>query len=453
MRHRHVQWFGLGVALLCVILVGCGNSTTTQRQPTMHRVSTSTPLSTAASSPTATPPQPAVANVYFSDYNHTVYALNPANGSVRWTFSHGPVLYTPIVAGSLVYVETQNTTVPGQAATLTALASANGAVIWSVSGELFFPTVANGALYVLVRDTSGNTAVECLDAVSGARRWQRQAPVTDLSIADDTLYLMASARTSTGAPTTSSLSALNTADGTIRWTFTLDNAGFSAPIIRNSVVYFEADSSQPPNPPSGQLYALNVTDGAQLWSAAAPAIANDYALAGDVLYVGGSTTGVSAYRVSDGTRLWANTDSTLSNFTADSNAVYVNSFQGAVLAFSANTGNQLWSASLSSGYHAMVVANGMLYTLMGGSGSSGSVTGLVVINVSTGAIVWQQQLALHLRSLVLAGGTVYTNSSQPDNGPKPVVYAFNAANGTNLWQHPTDLNLETPLVVTGGLSG
>ena len=45
--------------------------------------------------------------------------------------------------------------------------------------------------------------------------------------------------------------------------------------------------------------------------------------------------------------------------------------------------------------------------------------------------------------------TVYVYTMQADNGPSPVVYAFNTADGTLRWQHQTGKNLVTGLTVTG----
>ncbi len=45
--------------------------------------------------------------------------------------------------------------------------------------------------------------------------------------------------------------------------------------------------------------------------------------------------------------------------------------------------------------------------------------------------------------------TIYAYTMQPDNGPSPAIYAFNAASGKLLWTHQTGKNLVTGLTVTG----
>jgi outer membrane protein assembly factor BamB len=404
MMRAHPRWPGLGLVVLCTILAGCSSSATGTARRQASAAATAPQPTATAPQPTATAtPRRVVANVYYRTSDQSVYALNPADGAVRWTFSRGQGVYDPIVAGSLVYVE-----VVGQsnAYTLYALDGATGAVAWSAPGGAY-PTVANGAIYVLVGQT-----LDCLDAGTGTLRWQRQAEAGYLTITDDTVYVEHATVTSTGAATSSSLTAFNSSDGAMRWTFARTHEGFGHPVVGAGVVYFVA-TSQPPNPPSGQLYALKATDGSQLWSANAPAIANGFELAGGVLYAGGSTTGISAYRASDGAPLWKNADPLLSRFTPAGNAVYVNAFHGTVVALDATTGKQLWAATVGGpGYAPIaIVANGVLYAVAGrGSGA------LVAIDVSTGAIAWQQQMAGTPGSPVVATARCTHIVSSPTTG-------------------------------------
>lgn len=437
MRAR-ARWSGLGLAVLCVNLAGCGSSATElARQPA------SATATAPAPQPTATT-KPVVANVYYATNDHKLRALNPANGSVRWTFSPGQQLYQPIAAGNLVYVDAV-----GQPDTFYALDSATGSVVWSAPGA-GNPLVANGSVYLQMNQS----IIDCLDAGTGHVRWRVQLPAelatTGLSVADGTLYAnrAATASTATGAPVvvSSSLTAIDMTDGAIRWTFARDNVGFNYPVVGDGSVYFEAESSA--NSPSGRLYALKETDGSQIWSVDAPPLANVFAHAGGVVYAGGSATGISAYRVTDGTRLWTNPDPMLSRFTAVGSVVYVNSFQGSVIALDATTGAQLWAAVVASPGYAPIVLSGLLYVAVGHT-----VSALVAINVRTGAIAWQRPVQGLAGPPVVADGTVYAYSSQPDNGPSPAVYAFNATDGSNLWQSQTGSNLASPLAVSGGLSG
>lgn len=392
-------------------------------------------------------PRPVVANIYYGTYDQTFVALNPATGAVRWTFSRGHSIFDPIIAGGLVYAETTDQS--SNSLTLYALDSANGDVVWSATGGAY-PTVAGGSVYV-----STGHAVDCLDAATGKLRWHHPAEnenlgITGLQVVDDTVYVVAGSNSSPGAPLAASLTALDAADGTVRWTFARDHARFNAPLIGNGVAYFLSLVDEPPNLLSGVLYAFKVQDGSRIWSVEAPAIANTFALADGVLFAGGSAIGITAFRTSDGARLWANTDSQLSYFIAVGQAVYVKSFNGNVIAFNAMTGKQLWSIIFPvTGPATFPVAapNGLLYVV--GGRSSGQ---LVAIQMDTGGLAWQQQVPGTPGVPVVAGDTLYVYNAQPDSGPSPTVYAFDASTGVLKWQHQTGKNLETGLVVTGAAS-
>jgi outer membrane protein assembly factor BamB len=156
------------------------------------------------------------------------------------------------------------------------------------------------------------------------------------------------------------------------------------------------------------LFSFKVLDGSQLWSAPAPGIANAFALTDSVYFVGGSATGVSAYRISDGALLWKNTDPMLSRFTAVGNTVYINTFRGSVLALASDTGKQVWEAQVGGPGGVPIVANGMLYVAAGrGAGR------VVAINASTGAIPWRAPVAGTPSALVLAGGTISRMTRSP----------------------------------------
>jgi outer membrane protein assembly factor BamB len=379
-----------------------------------------------------------VANIYYRTVKQTVSALDPANGSVRWTFSNGQGINTPLVAGNLVYVQ-----VFGQPTTLYALDSATGAVVWSAPGG-YVPLVADGAIYVIVDQT-----VACLDAATGAPRWRQQGRYFGrLTIAGDTLLVTGTLLSSTGAPTSSTITAINRANGAVRWSFSRDQEGFNSPFVGGEAVYFVSRKSQGANPDSGRLYALKMTDGSQLWSVDAPALANAFALGNGTFFAGGSATGLFAFRASDGALMWKNTDYLLSSFAAVGDTVYVNSFHNTVFALNATSGKQLWEAQIAGPGYAPRVANGLVYVAAGrGAGK------LVAINASTGAISWQTDVQGTPGPPLLTDGMVYSYSSQPDNGPSPAVYAFNATTGARMWTHETGQNLETTLAAPDALTG
>ncbi len=431
MRAR-LRWLGLGLVLLCVILTGCGASPNST-----HTAATATLVQpTATSTPT-----PSTSNVYYATSDHVLTALNTATGAVRWTFTKGVDIADPILVGNLVYV----TALKPQGTTIYALDSTNGSVVWSAEGGT--PILAGDALYM----STGST-VNCLDAATGKQRWQQSMPTALLAVAGDTVYASTGTGTisSTGAIVnlSSTLNALSTTDGAIRWSFTRDNEQFYSPETASGVVYFMARSGDNTGPPSGHIYALNTADGSQRWkvNVGQQAIANTFGFSNGVFLAGGSATGITGYRASDGARLWTNADPMFSYFTLAGNAAYVKSFNGVAVALEVTTGKELWDTSVLVTAPATppVAANGVLY-VSGGRGPGQ----IAAINMSTGAIQWIKQEPGTMGFPSVTIDTVYAYTMQPDNGPSPVIYAFNAASGKLLWSHQTGKNLVTGLTVTG----
>jgi outer membrane protein assembly factor BamB len=433
MRAR-LRWLGLGLMLLGVMLTGCGTSSTGA-----HATATAT---ATAVQPTATStPTPSTSNVYYATSDHVLTALNAATGAVRWTFSRSAdITDLTILEGSLVYV----TILDGQAATPTlyALNSKNGAVVWSAQGG-GSPILADNALYVYTGST-----INCLDATTGKQRWQHPFNGTLLTVASDTVFAATgTSRSGAGGESvidSTTLTALNTTDGATRWSFTRAYEQFYSPETANVVVYFMSRSGDNTGPPSGHIYALNVADGSQRWKVdvGAQANANTFGFSNGVFLAGGSSTGITGYRASDGAQLWTNTDPMFSYFTVVGNAAYVKSFNSVAVALDVTTGKELWDASVLVTAPATppTFSNGVLY-VSGGRGPGQ----IAAINGGTGAIKWVKQEPGTIGFPSVTIDTVYAYTM----GPSPVVYAFNTADGTLRWQHQTGKNLVTGLTVTG----
>lgn len=425
MRAR-IRWFGLGMTLLCVILTGCGASSTGTRATATATVAKATATATAT-------PTPLTSNVYYATSDHVLTALNTATGAVRWTFTKGVDIADPILVGNLVYVTALNP----QGTTIYALDSTSGSVIWSAEGGT--PILAGDALYM----STGST-INCLDATTGKLRWQQSVPNALLTVSGDKVYALRGNISSTGAPLSSTLTALNATDGAIRWSFTRAYEGFDSPEVADGVVYFMARSGDNTGPVTGHIYALNVADGSQRWkvNVGQQALANTFALSDGMFLAGGSATGITGYRASDGAQIWTNTDPMFSYFTVAGNAAYVKSFNSVAVALEVTTGKELWDTSVlvTSPATPPVAANGALY-VSGGRGPGQ----IAAINSGTGAIQWTKQEpgAMGLPSVTI--DTVYAYTM----GPSPVVYAFNAADGTLRWQHQTGKNLVAGLTVIG----
>ena len=118
--------------------------------------------------------------------------------------------------------------------------------------------VSGSALYV-----GGLDGFYALDAATGAIKWHTvqlnpysSVPASILPITGDVIYVP------TGSLGAATYSAVNVADGTIRWNAPLgaDTADLSPPCVTPTAIYVNANNLN-----DGRVYALRSSDGALLW--------------------------------------------------------------------------------------------------------------------------------------------------------------------------------------------
>jgi outer membrane protein assembly factor BamB len=215
----------------------------------------------------------------------------------------------------------------------------------------------------------------------------------------------------------------------LKWKFTTTGPteDFS-PAVVNGVVYFGSGDN---------VYALNASTGAQLWSYAtgywvfsSPAVANG------VVYIGSRDFNVYALNASTGAYLWSfATQYYVETSAAVANGVvYVTSDDGKLYALNASTGAELWSYTTGNFFEGSpAVANGVVYF--------GSVDNNVyALNANTGAKLWSYP-AFVISTPAVANGVVYIGSSDGN------LYALNASTGAKLWSYAAGGG--TPAVANG----
>src|SRR5215469_10814211 len=150
----------------------------------------------------------------------------------------------------------------------------------------------------------------------------------------------------------------------VKWTKPINNSrGFQAsPVVANGVVYSGSDD--------GNIYALNASTGATLWSfAAGDAVRESPAEANGVVYATTFGNGNNVYALDAGTGAlrWRFTASTVvfSAPTVVNGVVYFGALQ-AVYALNASTGALLWSHPEIEVSSSPAVANGVVYVTMSG---------------------------------------------------------------------------------------
>ncbi|HEY7123452.1 MAG TPA: PQQ-binding-like beta-propeller repeat protein [Ktedonobacterales bacterium] len=183
-----------------------------------------------------------------------VYALNPANGSVRWKYQLGNVIAClPAVADGTVYVGEQNS-VGSDTAVTTALSASTGSVLWKYHASSFSIVAAGGMVYL--GDTDGITA---LDAPGGQLRWHFPITMSGNAVSavlDGMVYLSAD-----GAY------ALSASDGSKRWHNMLgadQSHWFSTGVVMDETFYLVGTDGMG----NSTLFALRLSDGSARWQQA-----------------------------------------------------------------------------------------------------------------------------------------------------------------------------------------
>lgn len=167
-------------------------------------------------------------------------------------------------------------------------------------GWASYPIVAEGKVFVVVSDVTGDTPygrdVYALDQRTGATVWTRhvEGPYWRAALAYDAGRLFVVGYDAI-------VYALAPADGSILWQAALPNAhaAASAPIAGNGRVLYSAAAD-----PGSTVGALDESDGRPLWSATLDLGAGTPALDGDRLYLAGASPTAQAFSAATGTLLW-----------------------------------------------------------------------------------------------------------------------------------------------------
>jgi outer membrane protein assembly factor BamB len=269
---------------------------------------------------------------------------------------------------------------------MTALRMEDGKVLWTKAnttsgglGSAARPIADSGILFVVSSSGKLNhTYLDAYRASDGTRLWEHDeganAPIS-LGAANGVLY----ANIGLGV----GLDALRGTDGTTLWHSKVSVT--APPIIAGNVIYLNN---------YGEVYAVNASNGAQLWHYTPPQLASPSDLAvsvGEGLVFASNSLRLNALHASDGTLAWHND------------------------------------------YHGLVqgpsYANGVLYLATSSS--------LYALNPLDGSPIWSVALSGNgAWPAVLTGGTLYQSRSEEETAtPSGYIYALNPASGAVLWKY------------------
>ena len=356
--------------------------------------------------------------VYAASGSH-LYALQASNGTPRWcralTLDNGqPDRFVGITHfGDQLYAFTD-------AGTLTALTAHAGAEVWS-------------------------TTIESLEYSLDGLSWTHSP-----SAANGVVYAGGT-----------SIVALRSQDGLVRWHYSLPHnfVATIVPVESNGTVYVadEKVSPEPSSDPPSQLVALDAATGTRRWIFSSPSgvFGPDLIIGGGVVVTRYTTgepgtaefrTGLDVVDAQSGKLLWHNDSDAIlrSNQNITNGLLYVlasfpSSRQdtvGGLYAYDLRTGMVRWSLLRTQDTDLnleapLVVSNNLLYTI----DDSGEVN---AIDVLTGQILWRAPLSDASETpfrLVLSENELFLVA---ENGTGPqltfVLHALNVTTRTENWQ-------------------
>ncbi len=416
-RRWSLRFASLAAAVLLVVLVGSlaaglilvrHNSTGTIKKPGVTTQPSAAPTSA-----------PAQTNLYLvaGMMDSSIVKVDTTTRQIAWTYTwstsqDGSAGFGPMLAGDgAVYFNAGSAPAgsDGVQMTLYALDAANGTLRWqnkTLGNGAAALLAANGAVYV-----NAGTDLYAFNASDGSTRWRTQVgdDVSRLALAQGVLY--GTTFDTPGNQWTSTLFAMNAADGTLLWQSALPaNKSFTVAAVVDGTLYLTSVEQKYPTggeksvhsdgkPKISYVYAYSLT-GKQLWQSQ---------------QFEGFLSGLS---IGDGAIYFAGVDA---------------------YALSTRDGSLLWDYPIDAGiiqYNGLAFANGTVYLESGPNGSDDPADGyLIALDGQSGQVQWKHKLDNAPGGIestfVLANGFLYVAVPGFSTG---AVEAFNTSDGSLAWQ-------------------
>jgi serine/threonine-protein kinase len=327
--------------------------------------------------------------VYFGGDNAKAYALDANVGTLKWEFAGekdhllGSIYGQPAVDNGTVYLTAYigATATDGQ---LFALDAANGNLKWKFppastlgASIVSSPVVKDGVIYFGANDHK----LYAVDAASGQPKWQfatNDKIWGDAQIADGVVYF---------GSLDHKLYALDAATGTKKWDFDGGGIIVTKPLVANGTVYFGALE---------KLFALDAATGAPKWSQPVSLGVGNWiwsspTLQNNVLYFGTLGGQVYAYDATTGNAVWSQpfvtNSSVRSSVVISGTTGYFGTEDHKVYALNLQNGQSVWGVLLNGAVLATPTVEGdSVY--VGAHGHS-----FYALNAANGAVKWSFDLA------------------------------------------------------------
>ncbi|MFG2780081.1 PQQ-binding-like beta-propeller repeat protein [Streptomyces prunicolor] len=277
-----------------------------------------------------------------------LWALDTADGTVRWTNPDAGHQSSPTTAGDTVYVAGYGW--------FFALDAADGRPRWRRRMNWHShtqPLVANGLLHYV----NGSRYLRTVDASTGRRRWRVKyrrkhwndsAPV----LADSTLYAVDDRGT---------VRAFDPATGALRWQQSTFARWPVTPLLHDGALYVGGRLG-------AEVYALDAATGEHRWkewpgSTSANSVRTTPAIHGNTLYVGCEDHRLYALNATTGATRWHVTTGgpVASSPVVADGTVYFGSDDGHLWAASAENGRVRWKVKTGGPVESPVVTDGVVY--------------------------------------------------------------------------------------------
>jgi outer membrane protein assembly factor BamB len=195
------------------------------------------------------------------------------------------------------------------------------------------------------------------------------------------------------------------------------------------------------------LYAVNAASGELTWKAEAGGFGVTPALSGDMVIAGGGQDGIlHALDAATGSERWQVADGAEVGASAAilDDTVFIIGADTTLLALDLQSGAEKWRADVDApgglGVTYPAVSNGLVYVVDAGA--------LHAFDASNGTEIWTYATASAQSSPSVAGGVIYTSGVAFDG----TITAIDASTGAELWQVTTgEMSPLSSPAVAGGL--
>jgi outer membrane protein assembly factor BamB len=412
---------------------------------------TATPISRAGA---ATPSAPAlpeldaphehIPNLYIKA-PHTLYALNPATGATRWQHvtSEIPNLAPVQDVGVAVEEESSVTLLSGKTgAPLWRYAPSSGTIarLMAVYGDTVYAVETHTVS--LDKPSDAADSLLALNDADGSVRWRYTVTHSHLGFVSiisslDNPMIYINDDVADFRPTSGSITALSVNNGAVRWRRVLNGAPGLSPqyAVGDSVIAY-APVPQSMTNTGGVYFRLDMRTGAPIWTLPS-AQRGSPVFTSTTLYLGGLKRLV-AYDMTDLSVRWTATIQGTGAVPVRLSDQYIavrtrTSFE----VYEAASGKRLWSQGQPATFGVVRLVGSTLCT--NSNTNPGSLTGF---DIATGAQRWRYQSPAMLQpSMPLDGASIFVRTFAD-------VFSFNPTTGAIRWQTPLDAQLDVQMDVT-----